>query len=332
MRQSRRAFLRAAAASSTLVALSVCGAPPAPPKVYSVGWLSSLTEASPGVDYLRQAFRELGYVEGRNLSLDVRYTEGRNERFPIIAAELVALRLDVIMTRASQGVLALQQATSSIPIVMAGGISDVVEAGFVASLARPGGNITGVYGAASEIAGRRLQLLKEAVPTASRVAYLFDSSSDQQVRNRQYSLNAAPTLGIALLSYDVRTAPSVTDALVAVGSSHSNAIVVAGGATRLQGEQQRVIDFLSSSRLPSMVSGIRTWVEKGALLFYDENDADSIRNAATYVDRILRGANPADLPCAKATKFDFVINLKTANAFGLKIPSSVLAQTSEQIQ
>ena len=174
MRQSRRAFLRAAAASSTLVALSVCGAAPAPPKVYGVGWLSSLTEASPGVDYLRQALRELGYVEGRNLSLDVRYTEGRNERFPIIAAELVALRLDVIVTRASQGVLALQQATSSIPIVMDAGSTDPVGDGLVASFARPGGNITGT--AATSINTRRLQLLKQAVPAASRVAKLLSSA------------------------------------------------------------------------------------------------------------------------------------------------------------
>jgi putative ABC transport system substrate-binding protein len=316
-----------------IVLIIGCAGPlaPSPPKVYRVGWISANTEAqSTLTEVLRQALRDLGYVEGRNLVLEVRYAEGRAERYTAIAAEFAALNLDAIVT-SSAALPALQQVTTRIPIVTFG-IQDPVENGVVPSLARPGGNITGVANQGVEVSPKLVQLLKETIPVMSRVAYLFDPSLLGSVRTMEATRNAATALGLELLPYEARAPEEVADALIAAGRGHPDAVVVRGGTGALLNQQPRILEFLAASRLPSIVSVNRTWVDRGALMYYDADLAEELRFAAGYVDRILKGATPADMPMARATKFDLVINLKTAKALGITIPASVLAQATELIQ
>lgn len=322
-------------ASVVVVALlGGCAGPlsPAQPKVYRIGWLAGSAQADTAtqVDAFRQALRELGYVEGRNISLEIRYAEGHAERDPALAAEIVALRPDLIVVRTLPEALALKQATSTIPIVLLGGVEPVA-GGLVASLAQPGGNITGASGTGPEVAQRRLQLLRETVPAASRIAYLVDASNAQQVRDYQEALSVAAALGIELQQLEVRAPEDFADAFAAVGRGHPDAIYVGSGPL-ISSQRPRILDFLAASRLPSMITGARDWVDRGALMYYNRDDAESNTRAAGYVDRILKGANPADLPIAKPSKFDLIINLKTAKALGLIIPPSVLAQATELIQ
>jgi putative ABC transport system substrate-binding protein len=313
--------------------LSGCAGPLSPsPKVYRIGWLAGSTQAETAteIEAFRQALRELGYVEGRNFSLEIRYAEGHAERNSALAAELVALRVDVLLTIGLPEALTLKQATSTIPIVIAD-VPDPVENGLVVSLARPGGNITGPAWAGAEIAQRRLQLLKETVPGASRVAYLFDASNPSQVRLYQEARSAAATLGIELQPLEVHAPRDFADAFATIGRAHPDAIDVGGGA--LFGSQRpQILDFIAASRLPSMTAGARDYVDRGALMYYAPDLVQIIRRAAAYVDRILKGANPADLPLEKPTKYDLIINMRTAKALGLTIPPSVLAQATEVIQ
>ncbi|TMG49084.1 MAG: hypothetical protein E6H91_05595 [Chloroflexi bacterium] len=331
MRQSRRAFLRAAAASSTLVVLSVCGAAPAPPKAYRVGWLLLQTQAASKtqLDSFRQAMRDLGYVEGPNYSFEVQEAEGLTERLPTLAAAMVARKFDVIVSRDTNALLALKKATTSIPIVMDAGSTDPVGDGLVASFARPGGNITGT--AATSINTRRLQLLKQAVPAASRVAYLVDAGLAQGVRAYQDARSAAPALGIELLLLEVRAPEDFAVAFAAASRAHPDAIQL-GASGVISNERDRILEFIAANRLPSITGSTREWVDGGALIYYGTDVVDQERHTAAYVDRILKGAKPADLPIELPTKYDLIINLKTAKALGLTIPSSVLAQATELIQ
>jgi putative ABC transport system substrate-binding protein len=317
-----------------VILITGCAGPlaPSPPKVYRVGWISANTEAqSTLTEVLRQALRDLGYVEGRNLVLEARYADGRAERYTAIANEFAALKLDIMVAGPVPAILALKQATTGIPIVMSG-TSDPLENSIVNSLARPEGSITGVTNPSVDIAPKVLQLLKEAVPAASRVAFLFDPADPIQVRALELSRSAAALLGIEIVAYEARAPEDVASAIAGLLRDHPDAVLVRGGATPLLSQQPRILEFLATSRLPSMISVNRTWVDHGALMYYGADQGDAVRRAASYVDRILRGANPADLPIAKATKFDLVINLKTAKALGITIPASVLAQATELIQ
>ena len=313
--------------------ISACaGSPATAPKVYRIGWLSGSTQADTAaqVDAFRQAMRQLGYIEGGNITFEVRYADGFLERDAALAAELVALKVDVIVTRTTPETLALKQATSTIPIVAAG-VIDPVEIGLVASLARPGGNITGPTGGGADVAQRRLQLLKEAVPGASRVAYLLDASNPSQVRTYQAAQAAAPGLGIDLQPFEVRTPGDFSGAFATIGRTPPDAITLSGSAL-LRSQLPKILDYIAASRLPSMTGSDRAYVDGGALMYYNRNEGELSTRAASFVDRIFKGANPAELPMEQPSKFDLIINMKTAKALGLTIPPSVLAQATELIK
>ncbi len=314
-------------------ALAVCAGPPsAPQKVYRVGYLSGSTQAETAaeIDAFRQAMRQLGYVDGRNLEIEIRWAEGNAEREPALAAELLALKPAVIVVRAVPEALVLKRATSTIPIVLAG-TPDPVENGLVASLARPGGNITGAWSVGPEATQRRLQLLKETVPGAARVGYFFDASNAVQARGYQQAQSAAPSLAIELLPVEVRSAQDFPDAFAAAERLHLDAVFVGGGAL-MSTQRSQILAFLTANRLPAITPSTRDYVDNGALLSFGEDGVDAVLRAVPYVDRILKGANPSDLPIEKAAKFDLIINMRTAKALGLTIPASVLAQATELIQ
>jgi len=315
--------------------LGSCAGPlaPSPAKVYRIGWLTGNTkaEAATVIDAFRQGMRDLGYVEGTNLILEIRYTEGHAELASALAAELVGLRLDLIASTSTNELLALKQATSTIPIVIAGA-TDPVGDGVVASLARPGGNITGTTNSAGpEIAQRRLQLLKETIPGAARVAFLFNAAQGSEVRGYEQARAAAAALGIDAQAVEVRAPGDFAGALAAAARGHPDAIYV-GGSVLLGTQRQQILDFIAANRLPSMFSVNREYVDRGGLMLYGQDLNQVVRAAAKYVDRILKGADPAVLPIEQPAKYDFIINMKTAKALGITIPSSVLAQATELIQ
>ena len=316
------------------ILLGACGGPlsPAELKVYRVGWFSNDTQggALHVLDLFRPAMRDLGYIEGRNLAFEIRYDEGRAERAPALAAELLALKPDVIVVTGTPEALALKEASTTVPIVLAG-TRDPVENGVVASLARPGGNITGAPAAGVEVVQRRLQLLKDTVPSASRVGFLFDALSPAELRNYQEAQSTAAVLGIELQGLGVRATEDRADVLAAAGRAHLDAIYLSGGPL-IGAMRPLILPFLAASRLPSMTTSTRGSVDAGALMYYDSDQVEYLRTAAGYVDRIFKGARPADLAIQKPSKFEFIINMRTAKALGLTIPPSVLAQATELIQ
>ena len=303
-------------------------------KVFRIGILANVWATDPRGEPLWQAFiqglRELGYVEGQNITIEHRSSEGRYERLPALAAELVRLKVDVIVVPASQNALAAKEATRTIPIVMASAADPVAE-GIVASLARPGGNITGLMGnAGPEIAGKRLELLKEAVPKVSRVAILRNPTNAANVAGFKESEVVAQALRIQLLPLDVRRADDFASAFPAALRARVDALIVIADAVLLT-HRARIADFAAKNRLPAMYGG-QDYMDAGGLMFYGANNADVYRRAATYVDKILKGAKPADLPVEQASKYELVINLKTAKELGLDLPTSVLARADEVIE
>lgn len=317
---------------SLLLALALivgCGAPQAlPSRVYRIGYLSGATQAAsaPVLEKFREALRDLGYVEGRNLALEVRWTDGYADRGAALAAELVALKPDVIVVRGPA--IELKAATSTIPIVL-GGVDAPVENGLVPDLAHPGGNITGATNAGYEINQKRLQLLKEARPAASRISYVFESNPNQ-VRAYEEARRAAAVLAIDLLPVEVRAPEDFAAAFVTIGRARPDAVLFGGGPL-IPSQRTLIVEFLAANGLPALFSNL-AFVEVGGLMVLISDDADLARRTATYVDRILKGANPGDLPIETPIKYRFTINLRTANALGLTIPPSVLAQATELIQ
>jgi putative tryptophan/tyrosine transport system substrate-binding protein len=303
-----------------------------PGKVYRIGYLSTPTRESVehGVDAFLRKLRELGWVDGQNLVIEYRWAEGNVERLPELAADLVRRKVDVIVAPAGSAALAAKRATSSIPIVMIFP-SDPVETGLVASLSRPGGNITGTtFTAGPEIFGKQLQILKETVPHASRVAILTnpaDPSFALQVRDVQAT---ARSLSIRLQHVEARGPDEFESAFAAMGRERAEALLVTGSSTFLA-HRARLAELAIKGRLPTMVS-FREGVEAGGLMAYAVNMADFVGRAAVYVDKILKGANPADLPVEQPTKFELVINLRTAKELGLTIPQSLLLRADEVIQ
>jgi putative ABC transport system substrate-binding protein len=313
--------------------LSSCAASvPSVTRVYRVGYLSGNTEveSKTQLDAFRQALQDLGYVAGRNLAIEIRYAEGHAERAPALAADLVALKLDVIAARSTPEALALKQATSRVPIVLVN-VADVVESGLVAALARPGGNITGTAAPGTELAQRRLQLLTEALAGARRVTFLNDATQASATALAQEYQKAGAALGVAIEDLEVRAPEDFGTAFEAIRARHPDGLIVAGGPVT-GSQRQTILDFVATSRVPSMFSLNREFVDRGGLMLYGADLVQVIRRSATYVDRILKGANPADLPIEKPSKFEFIINLKTAKALGLTIPQSVIAQATEVIQ
>jgi putative tryptophan/tyrosine transport system substrate-binding protein len=333
-RQARRRFLQGSLAFVGAGVLSGCAVPPMPgqnrPAIYRIGVLWPL--APPTFEPLRQALQELGYVEGRNLSIEYRWGEGSVDRFPEFATELVALKPDLILTTGIEGAGAARQATHSIPIVM-GACSDAPEAGFVATLARPGGNITGMSFPDALLTTKRLQLLKEAFPAISRVAILWPRTTliaGHAQRVVEATEAAAASLGLRTHTLGVSGIEDFGTALRFAQQGGAEAVDVLASAA-LSALRKPLIDLVAKSGLPAMFES-RRWVEDGGLMGYGPNFSDLFRRAATYVDRILKGANPAELPVEQPTAFDFVINLKSARALGLTIPQSVMLQATEVIE
>jgi len=324
-------------AGLALLALLAAGAAPVSVRaqqagVYRVGYLSTPTRESVerGLDAFLRKLRELGWVEGQNLVIEYRWAEGNVERLPDLAAELVRRKVDVIVAPAGSAALAAKNATSSIPIVMIFP-SDPVEMGLVASLRRPGGNITGTtFTPGPEIFGRQLQILKETIPRASRVAILSnpaDPSFALQVREVEA---AARTLHMRLQHVEARGPEQFDSAFAAMARERADALLVNGTSTFLA-HRVRLAELAVKNRLPTMYS-FRESVEAGGLMAYAVNMAAFVERAAVYVDKILKGAKPADLPVEQPTKFELVVNLKTAKALGLTIPRSLLARADEVIQ
>ena len=282
------------------------------------------------VEAFRERLRDLGYIEGQNINIDYRWAEGQDDRFPDLAAELVRLKPDVIVTAGTPGTLAAMQATKTIPIVMASS-ADAVQAGLVASLARPGGNVTGLTIFGPELEGKRIELLKEAVPKLSRVAALWNPANPAVANVLKQTQIAAEALHLTLQPVvEVRRVDDFEPAFAAIASARPQALVVIIDRFLLA-HRRRIVDFAATRRLPAMY-GWRDYVVTGGLMSYAPSDIDLHRGAALYVDKILKGASPANLPVQQPAKFELVINLKTAKALGLTIPPSLLARADEVIQ
>jgi putative ABC transport system substrate-binding protein len=303
-----------------------------PGKVYRIGYLSAPSRESVerGVEAFLKALRDQGWVEGKNLVIEFRWAEGKVERLPELAAELVRLKVDVIVAPAGSAAQAAKNATSTIPIVMIFP-NDPVAIGLVASLARPGGNVTGTtFTSGPEIFGKQLQLLKEAVPHATRVAVLGNPSDPEWAAQAKEVEAAARALGIRLQRVEARGPEEFDSAFATMARERAEALLVAGGSTFLV-HRAKLAELALKGRLPTIYS-FRENVQSGGLMAYAINMADFVGRAATYVDKILKGARPADLPVERPTKFELVINLKTAKALGLTIPASLLQRADEVIQ
>jgi putative ABC transport system substrate-binding protein len=314
-----------------LLALCVPASAQQPAKVPRIGvlWLYSPTIASPFAEAFRQGLRGLGYVEGQNIALEERWAEGRFDRLPSLAAELVRLNVDIIMTTSTPGAQAGQQATKSIPIVLTL-VSDPVESGLVGSLARPGGNVTGLSLMHPDLTGKRLELLKEVIPKLSRVAVLSNSANPIIPPLLRETEAAARALGIQLQVVEVRGPTEFDGAFSAMTRDRAGALVVLPDGI-FQNERRRIAALAVKSRLPAMYAW-KEAVEDGGLMSYGASVPDIFRRAATYVDKILKGAKPAELPVEQPIKFEFVINLKAAKQIGLTIPPNVLARADKVIK
>ena len=303
-------------------------------KIHRIGYLSSGDPASESarVEAIRLALRELGHVEGQNISIEYRYSHGKNDRASELAAELVRLKVGVIVAAGGDPwIRAAKNATKTIPIVMVGVGADPVEAGLVESLARPGGNVTGITNIGPELGGKRLELLKDAVPKLARVAVLYDPASPGTAREMKELLPvAARGLGLTLQTWDVRAADGFEKVFAVLSKERPDGLyVLAGPLVRANGK--RIAGFALKSRLPSM-SVRREDVDAGGLMSYGADLADGYRRIAYFVDRILKGAKPADLPVEQPTKFELVINLKTAKQIGVTVPPEVLARANKVIK
>ena len=304
-----------------------------PTKVPRIGFLQRRVAPSPSnpdplADAFLQGLRDRGYIEGKNIQIQHRYADGRSDRIPSLVAELVQLRVDVIVVASIQAILEAKQATKTIPIVIVTQVDPVAD-GLVDSLARPGGNITGLTRLTNELSGKRLELIKETAPGISRAGILY-GGTDMQASLQDYEA-AARALKITIQPLDVRgTNPDFERTFQAATKEGVNALITTRDAVTAS-YLKRIADLAIKHRLPSMNEDI-PYVESGGIMSYAANDADQFRRAAYYVDRILKGAKPADLPVERPTKFEFVINLKTAKQIGLTIPQSVLYRADRVIR
>jgi ABC-type uncharacterized transport system substrate-binding protein len=334
-RHGRRQFLRAALALTSLGLLAGCGSLAArlqqPKRVPLIGYLSlgSPADAAASVDAFRQGLHELGYAEGRDVAIEYRYAGGGVDQLPALAAELVRLPADVIVARGTPPALATKDATATIPVVAAP-VGDPVGLGLVASTARPGGNVTGLTNLGPGLSAKRLELLKEAVPSASRVAALLNLTNPSAAPHLRETLGAAQKLGVRVQPLEVRGTEDFERAFEAATREHAEALVTHADALFFQYRAQ-LVGLTLRGRLAGVFPE-REFVEAGGLLAYGANIPDIFRRAAAYVDKILKGASPADLPVEAPTKFDLVVNLGTAGALGLAIPPAVLQQATEIIQ
>jgi putative ABC transport system substrate-binding protein len=297
-----------------------------------VGFLAAGSLASRAfmIDGLLQGLRELGYVEGQNIALEYRFSDGRDERLPELAADLVNRKVDAIVVSGATAAFAAARTTTALPIVMGAIAADPVATGLLASLARPGGNVTGIYFMSRELAGKRLELLKEIVPGLSRVAVLANSTVPTTGPVMEDLGVAARTLVVQLQPLEVRSPEEIDPAVQAAARDGAQALIVTADPMT-SNRPAAMADIAMRYRLPATME-LRQFADAGGLMYYGPDIVDGYRRSATHVDKILRGARPAELPVEQATRFELVINLKVAQAFGLTIPESVLLQATELIR
>ena len=299
-------------------------------KVWRIGILSGASPASPGnLTALLQGFREAGLVEGRNAVFEIRYSEGRTERFPAFASELASLPVDVLVAIGTPGAAAAKQATSTIPIVMAAA-SDPVGARLVASLAHPGGNVTGLSLLAPELSAKRLDLLTQTVSPFTRVAVLWNLDNEGMALRFRETQAASRVLGVSIQSVGVRTPADFDGAFTTITRERPHGLLVMADTVTI-GQRRRTADFAASNRIPAIYEQ-RDFVDVGGLMSYGIDFVEHYRRAASFVDKVVKGAKPANLPIEQPTKFELVINLKTAKALGLNIPQSVLIRADQVIE
>jgi putative ABC transport system substrate-binding protein len=302
-----------------------------PRKVPLIGYLSARDQANdaPRLQGVLLALRELGYVDGQNIAIEYRYAQGRTERFAELADELVRLKVDLIVAAGGDILIRpIMNATRTIPIIMTGGGTDPVEAAFVKSLAQPGGNVTGLTNLVTQLGGKRLELFKEAVPNLARVAILHDPATGDE--ERELLLSTARAVRLTAQFWEIRRTDDFDKVFPAINKDRPDGLYVSTGAL-LNSNQKRIVSFAAKSRLPSMY-GRREYVENGGLMYYGADLTDSYRRVAYFVDKILKGAKPADLPVERPTKFELVINLKTAEQIGLTIAQSMLYRADKIIK
>ena len=300
-------------------------------QLHRIGFLGNSTAALEAnlVGPFRDGLRDLGYVEGRNVLIEFRWAEGKYERLPVLIGELLALKVDVIVTAGTPATLAVKRATTSTPLVMIA-VGDPVGTGVVPSLSRPGGNITGLTSISPELDGKRLELLREVIPGISHVAVLWNSASPLQVVGERRTQAAAKVVHIKVLSLGVRNDEGLEKAFAEIVRERPGALLVLADRLFLH-HRQRIMDFAAQHRLPG-VHAYRELVEAGGLMSFGPSYAGMHKRAAYFVDRILKGANPGDLPVERPASFELVVNLKAANALGLAIPQSVLLRATEIVQ
>jgi putative ABC transport system substrate-binding protein len=321
----RRAFV----ATSLAISLAPLIAHPQPArKMYRIGWLQPAPLAAPWTDGFRQGLRELGYVEGKDLVIEYRWGDGRFDRLQDLATDLVRLNVDVIVSGNTAALLVLKRMTTSIPVVMLGP-GDPVAARLIDSHARPGGNITGITQMAPELSAKRLELLKQVIPKLSRLAVLTNSANPQTTLALQETADAARTLGLAVQALDAKAPAELDAAFSAIAAGQAQALVLLPDSMHLS-QRKRIIEFAAKHQLPT-VSHFRQFVADGGLLAYGPDVPDIFRRGATFVDKIIKGAKPADLPVEQPTKFELVVNLKTAKTLGVGVPSSLLLRADEVI-
>jgi putative ABC transport system substrate-binding protein len=303
-----------------------------PGKVFRIGYLFPGSGIGPNEETFRQRLRELGYIEGQNLAIDWRPTEAKGDLYANFAAELVRLKVDCIVAFGIAAIRAAKQATNSIPIVMGNASDDPIQHGFIASLARPGGNITGLVDMLPDLAGKRLELLKDTFPKLSRVAHLSGQVSlpGPGAAHLKETESAARSLGVRVYALEARGPDDLEGAFKAASNKGAEALIVVGTGFLIP-HRQRIVNLEIKNRLPAMHTHLQ-WVTDGGLMSYTTDGVDRSRRAATYVDKILKGTKPADLPVERPTKFVFEINLRTAKQIGITIPQSVLYRADKVIK
>jgi putative ABC transport system substrate-binding protein len=306
-----------------------------PGKVFRIGYITAGTPSteSTRAEAIRAALRKLGHIEGQNIAFEFRYAELKYDRLPDHAAELVGRKVDlIVIAGGDREVRAAMKATKTIPLVMVGQGSDPVEAGFIESLARPGGNVTGLTILNRELGGKRLELLKEAVPKLARVTVLFNPALPGISREVKEDLPVvARALKLTVQSREIRTEKDFDTVFAALNKNRTDGLYVSLASTLMRVNQKRIADFALKSRSPSVYDNTSA-VDAGGLMYYGADRADSYQRVAYYIDKILKGAKPADLPVEQPMKFEFVINLKTANQIGLTIPPDLLARATKIIR
>ena len=300
-------------------------------KIPRIGFMGNSTAALEAnlVDAFREGLREHGYEEGRNIVIEYRWAEGKYDQFPALVAELIAAKVDAIVTAGTPAALAVKRATTTVPLVMVA-VGDPVGTGLVPSLARPGGNLTGLSSIAPDLEGKRLQLLREVVPALSHVAMFINSLNPFHVSSMRQARAAAQAMGIKLQLHDISKSEDLDDAFAAIRKERPDALLILADRIFLH-NRERMMDFTKEQRLPN-VNAYKELVEVGGLMSYGPSYEDMHKRAAIYIDKILKGAKPADLPIEQPSKFTFIVNLKAAKALGVTVPSQLLGLADQLIE